>query len=307
MKKGNNIWLIFIVIFILAGLAFDPLKQNASKLGRSGGSQFGSSISNPNNDKSPEEDIKSAEAEVVRLQKELEKRQEESTRSPYYQKIGVDFINGLNDPDPDQEFITLYTYLEKGETVNITGWFLKSSVTGNFVKIGKATLLPFPYSKADSDIVLKQNDRVILTKGFSPIGISFRTNKCTGYFEENRTFYPPLYQVCPDAKDEKLPRFSSIEDRNDECLDIIERLPRCETVNQQYLRDLPDTVPSTCKNYMQTQINYNTCVANHFDDTDFPGNEYRVYFNRFGELWRTRHDTIILYDREGLIVGKIEY
>ncbi|KKP80075.1 MAG: hypothetical protein UR80_C0039G0014, partial [Parcubacteria group bacterium GW2011_GWB1_35_5] len=70
---------------------------------------------------------------------------------------------------------------------------------------------------------------------------------------------------------------------------------------------LPDTISLACKNYITTQINYNTCVATHLGDTDFPGNQYRIYLNKFGPLWRTTHDTINLYDENGLIVDTIDY
>ena len=216
-------------------------------------------------------------------------------------------ISGLYGDDPNQEYISLYANLEKNEVVKITGWYLKSEVTGYYAVIGKASLLPFPFTKTDNDVVLGSGDRVYLTKGFSPIGISFRTNKCTGYFEENRTFVPGLSLDCPRPEGEKLPNFSNVYDRNDECLDIIESISRCTTISSQYIRDLPDTVSESCKTYITTQINYNSCVAKHFGDTNFPGNEYRVFLNKFGPLWRQRYDKINLHDKNGLIVDSVSY
>ena len=168
-------------------------------------------------------------------------------------------------------------------------------------------MLPFPFTKNDSAVILQQNDRVILTKGFSPIGISFRTNKCTGYFEENRTFNPNLPMNCPLARDEKLPNFSDVYDRNNECIKVIDQIGRCTTKGSSFIRYLPDTISSACKNYITTQINYNSCVAKYFSNTDFPGNEYRIFLNKFGPLWRTTHDTINLHDENGLIVDSISY
>jgi hypothetical protein len=156
-------------------------------------------------------------------------------------------------------------------------------------------------------VILQKGDRAYLTKGFSPIGISFRTNKCTGYFEENRTFYPSLPTECPRASDEKLPTFSSDLDRNDECLDLIDRIGACTTKGGEFIRDLPDTVTQSCKTYITTQVNYNSCVANHFSDSDFPGREYRIFFNKFGPLWRTAHDKINLLDESGLVVDTVSW
>lgn len=269
-------FIILLVLFILVGLAYGPMKKGS--LNRT---------NNPRN---------------TSVSKTTD-----NNHSPYYGKIRMSNISGLNQDDPNQEYINLSIYLDEKETVKITGWYLKSEVTGYYILIGKAALLPFPSTKTESDVVLQDGDRVYLVKGFSPIGVSFRTNKCTGYFEENRTFYPSLPTECPRPIDEKLPTFSSNLDANDECINTIERISRCTTKGSAFIRDLPDTVPESCKTYITTQINYNTCVALHFNDANFPGNEYHIYLNKFGPLWRKTHDKINLHDQNGLVVDTISY
>jgi len=180
-------------------------------------------------------------------------------------------------------------------------------MTGNSVAIPGAELLPFPQTRTATNIILKQGDRVYVNKGFSPVGISFRTNKCTGYFTENRTFVPGIPMQCPSAKDENLPRFSSDYDLNNDCLNTIAEIPQCTTVSNTFIRDLPDNVVQSCKDYMTTQINYNECVTSHENDADFAGNEYHIYLNMLGPLWRTRSDKIDLYDQDGLMVDTISY
>lgn len=305
--------LLIIGVFVLIGLSFQPLKENLQENQRKAKSTSGSNQSSIGNstadysssNKDISEEIAEAERKIEKLEKELEKKIEESKRSPYYGKIRTSGISGIGNSDPNREYLTLYTSLDNKEKINITGWYLKSEVTGYYAIIGKASLLPFPFARTESDIVLQKGDRVYINKGFSPIGISFRTNICTGYFEENREFIPGLERSCPRAKDENLPTFSSVYDRNDECIRIIENIPRCTTRNGQYFRDLPDTVPSTCREYIDTNVNYNACVAKHFSDTNFPGDEYRVYLNKFGPLWRTSREKINLHDSNGLIVDTI--
>lgn len=310
--------IIVLVLFILIGFAYSPLKKaRLSKSESTSTSSIGKSSDPAENsrgnigytsNKVVAEDIKEAEKAIEKLEKSLGQTLEKRKRSPYYSKVRMSSnISGLRQNNPSKEYVTLSTSLEKTETIKITGWYLKSEVTGYYAIIGKASLLPFPFTKNESDVILQQKDRVILTKGFSPIGISFRTNKCTGYFEENRTFTPSLSLRCPRAKDENLPQFSSILDRNEECEKIIGKISRCTTKGNEFIRDLPDTVTSSCKTYITTQINYNSCVAKHFSDTNFPGNEYRLYLNKFGPLWRTTHDTINLHDENGLIVDSISY
>lgn len=309
MKESKEPILIILVLFILVGLAYGPAKHS-SQTKNSGTQNISSSVGegpaySPNKDVA--EGIKKAEEEIKRLEQNAEKKMEEAKRSPYYGKVRMSSISGVYTNDPNEEYIYLYTNLNSNEILNITGWYLKSEVTGYYAMIGKVALLPFPFTHTESDIILSQEDRVVLSKGFSPIGISFRTNKCTGYFEENRNFSPSLSLECPLPRDEKLPKFSSDYDRNDECIDIIERMPRCVTYGTEFTRDLPDTVSESCKTYITTQINYNICVARHFGDTDFPGSEYRVFLNKFGPLWREKREKINLHDISGLIVDTISF
>ena len=304
--------LIILVLFILLGLAYGPFQVSKGAVTKRSNTdtsivnETSSSLGTSPNKKVAEQ-IKDAEEEIKKLEKNLAEQTLASKRSPYYGKVVMSQISRVNTEDPSSEYISLSTYLEDNQTIKITDWYLKSEVTGYYAVIGKASLLPFPFTKTESNITLQQNDRVYLIKGFSPIGISFRTNACTGYFEENKNFTPSLPRECPRPINEDLPKFSSIPDRNDECIDILESIPRCTTKGNEFIRDQADTVTQSCKTYITTQINYNSCVAKHFSDTDFPGNEYRVYLNKFGSLWRDRNETINLYDQNGLVVDSISY
>lgn len=304
--------LVIILIIVILGLTYKPMQDSSSRrlvrAGRATETAIGDKSSpNATSNKEIAEQIKKIEKEISKLGKDFGKEAISAVRSPYYGKVTMSRISGVRRNDPNKEYFSLNTKLAKNETVKITGWYFKSEVTGYFAVIGKAAVLPFPFTKTEEDIVLQHGDRVYVVKGFSPIGISFRTNKCTGYFEENRSFYPSLPRQCPLPKDEKLPVFSTNLDWDEECREIIEDIPRCTTVGNEFIRDLPDTVPYSCKVYMTTQINYNTCVAKHFGDTDFPGDQYRVYLNKFGPLWREKNETITLYDQNGLPVDSISY
>ncbi len=308
MKDSKEPVIIILVLFLIVGLAYSPLKKQAAER-KANSTQTSSAVSEtPSNasvssNKPVAESIKDIESEI----KSINTNVETTNRSPYYGKVRMSGIAYRNAEDPNQEYISLYTNLQTTETIKITGWYFKSELTGNFAYIPKASLLPFPFTKSETDVSLQQGDTVYITKGFSPIGISFRTNSCTGYFNENRTFYPQLSQQCPLVRDEKLPTFSSNIDKQEECENIINQIPRCTTRNGEYLYDLPDTVETSCKNYIQVKVGYNACVATHFGDTSFPGNEYRLFLNHFGPLWRTTHDKINLHDENGLVVDTTTY
>lgn len=297
--------LILVAIFIFLGFAWDSVTAPKEQRVNSGSSTISRQKEGSNQETT--KDLKGIKREVDNLEEEVEGLIEKSKRSPYWGKIRMSNISGLRQSDPSREYFYLSTNLDNNETVNISGWYLKSEVTGYGAIIGQASLLPFPFNKSESDIILQKGDRVYVVKGFSPIGISFRTNKCTGYFEEDRTFVPSLPQQCPRIKDENLPTFSTNRDLNDRCLEIIDRIPRCQTRDSWYIHNLEDDIINSCKDYIREQVNYNTCVALHIGDLDFPDDQYRVYLNKFGPLWRERSDTINLHDQNDLIVDTIDW
>jgi hypothetical protein len=315
MGKNSDGIIIAVVLFLIVGLSWDQAKNAASGESASTSlfgeySESGSSIGGePVTDEDIVEQIGKTSEAISKVQADFEEEAEKKNRSIYYGKVLLSYPAYLNDPDPSMEYISITTYLNRGEKVNITGWVLKSDRSGNNATIGKASVLPYPYVKGKDDVILSSGDRAYIVKGFSPINTSFRTNKCTGYFNENRTFYPYLARECPLPRDELenevLPQFSSVLDRDDECKDLINGLQRCSVPTG--LSRLPDTVTSSCKTFMQTQVNYNACVANHLGDTDFRGNEWFIYLERFGPLWRDKRETIKLYDRLGLLVHEISY
>ncbi len=291
MKESKDGILTLFVIFILVGLAWQPVKdsQKNAKNNQHNNQQISPITSPP----------------LIQTENQIKV---DKTRSPYFDKVSMSYVSSLNNPNPSSEFISLYTNLEAGEKVNVTGWRLESERSGNSVKIGQASVLPYPNTKNYEDVVLKQGDIVYLVKGFSPVGISFRTNKCSGFFAEDRAFYPSLQRACPSPSKESLPRFSNNLDQDDECRTLIERIPACTTpATSINFTKLSDTLPQSCKDYLKTKINYNTCLATHFNDSDFALREWYVYLNIFGPLWRDKYEKITLYDNSGLVVSSFSY
>src|SRR3989344_521090 len=305
--KGNKDGIVIIVaIVIIMGLGWDNFKGSYS--GSGGGSFFGtSSINNSPQNYEEEKEASTAIEQIQNAEKtveEIEKKVGELNRSPYYGKFYLYSPAGLGDPDPSKEYFTLNNNLQKNEYVDITGWYFKSTVTNNTAVIGKASTLPFPYIKGTENIVVKQGESIYIIKGFSPINTSFRTNKCTGYFAQDRTFYPYIGRQCPSADDVDLPTFSSDMDENDRCLDYIDRIQVC--TEPRNLNKIEPPLPSGCRIYLETKINYNSCVANYKYDSDFAGREWYIYLERFGPLWRNKRETIQLRDREGLLISEVK-
>ena len=296
MGKNKDAIVILLVIFILLGLAWEPIKNGQFKnTATSTSSNQEKTVYDPYGNPYPSDNYSNSYNQSPSNLYPNEPTRP-SNESPYKGKVSLSYVSNLNNPNPSSEYITLNTSISKNETVDITGWTLKSSRTGNWVKLGGASILPLIrpsdnqiFGSNYQDVLLKQGDVVYVVKGFSPIGISFRSNKCSGYLGERKTFTPYLSRTCPLAKNEELPQFSIYLDQDDECQQLISTIPVCRTP-QSYMNfsKLSDTLPQTCINYLKTQINYNTCVANHIGDSNFAGREWYLYANVLGPLWRSQ-------------------
>ncbi|HEY4517304.1 MAG TPA: hypothetical protein VJI74_00220 [Candidatus Paceibacterota bacterium] len=199
---------------------------------------------------------------------------------------------------PGEEYLRLRAV---GASVNITGWKLRSRTSGNAVTIGKGAALAYSAQvNYESDIILKSGDEALLTSGRSPVGVSFRTNICSGYFEQFQDFTPPLFSNCPLPRDE----LSLVGPNNlsDSCINVIESMPPCRMEISP-----PTDISPECSAFIIDKINYSQCVLNHKSDADFAGTEWRVFLNQDKELWKERRETIDLIDRSGTIVSTLTY
>ncbi|MCH7529658.1 hypothetical protein IIB50_00875 [Patescibacteria group bacterium] len=203
----------------------------------------------------------------------------------------------------DEEYITLRASRNNSENIRISDWYIESLITKRRVRIGGASSLPRSGAvNRETPIFLPPSEKVIITTGKSPTGISFRTNKCTGYFEQFQDFTPRLDRSCPYPEDELID-FSSIPATDDACFDFVEDLSRCEAV----LETLPLTMSPQCNQFITKNLNYNGCVANHRNDADFFEDEWRIFLKRENELWRERRETLHLLDENGKIVDTYSY
>lgn len=207
--------------------------------------------------------------------------------------------------DPDDEYVEIIASSENTGKLLITGWSLEGK-RGFNISIGKGVSLISPnLTTSGQSIYLDPGAKAVITTGFSPVGYSFRLNKCTGFFEESNSFTPRLPKECPYPKDEELPK--SIEN-NDDCLDLIEKIGRCQTVDlNPFTSSFPSALYSpSCVNYLAT-INYGACVATYKGDSDFYKNEWRVFLNRNSDLWKSRRETIKLFDGAGQEIDSYSY
>lgn len=224
--------------------------------------------------------------------------------SPYRGVVTMNhYISGADADNPKDEYVELFVAQNAGLPINVTGWRLVSAATGETGVVPRGTEVPVSGSvNVLQDIVLSPGERALLISGRSPIGTSFRENKCIGYLGTFQSFSPPLPRSCPDPSTELATFYGSSYLRDTDCIDEVDRLSRCETVT-----DPPENVPQSCKNFMEKYFSYNGCVAAHKNDPDFAGDEWRIYLGAYGSLWRDRHEVLKLLDANGKTVDAFSY
>jgi hypothetical protein len=183
--------------------------------------------------------------------------------------------------------------------ISITGWKLKSTKTGKSIilKQGVKTIYglnsDLNYIK---DISVSDGDQIIIATKESPIGFSFKNNKCIGFFENDYNFTPSLNNDCPDLNT-NLP-----DNLDEECVEYIENLNHCEAPKQ-----IPTRLENNCNEYITNKINYKTCVLKHKQDSDFYKNEWRIFLNRKNEYWKQNNEEIQLLDKNEKIIDVLSY
>jgi hypothetical protein len=246
--------------------------------------------------------IEQVRKEIKDVEDALRKLEAEKDRSAYSSAVVFERA-AAQTSDPAREYLIVRTNTSGvNEPINITGWRIASLITGRSAQIGRAADKPYlgRVNQLD-DIVLSAGSRVYINTGHSPTGISMRLNRCTGYFEQFQNWTPGLPRECPAAK---TPGYFPYPPNalSDECLDYIERIPRCT---------MPTSVPlfleNACGEWIQEHFNYSACVDEHSSDQGFYKNEWRLYLERDEELWKAKREVIELRDHEGKLVGSVSY
>jgi hypothetical protein len=230
-----------------------------------------------------------------------------SAASPYRDIVTLStYVSNASSTDAREEYVRLSVTSSASAPVDITGWVLKSGATSRQATIPRGTAIPTSgVVNAASDIVLRPGDSAVIVSGESPVGASFRENKCIGYLGSYQRFTPSLPVDCPSAEDELAAEYGKPYIHDPDCIDYADSLPRCRIPTRSGSRNLT----LTCQEFLETHLNYNDCVVYHASDEDFNGTSWRIYLGRDDDepLWRTRHEVVELLDRYGKTVDAFSY
>lgn len=213
------------------------------------------------------------------------------------------YVSGAGSSNPDDEYVELSVADNANVPVDISGWTISSGATGSGAVIPKGTEVPTSgVINAAQDIILTPGEKALLISGQSPIGASFRENKCIGYFSAYQHFSPPLPQNCPTPSDELMANYGSDYIRDNTCIDYVKTLTRCEPSITP-----PTYVTSACQSFLVNYLNYNGCIKAHQSDADFEGDTWRVYLGHTASMWRTQNELVKLVDKDGNTVDAFSY
>ena len=247
--------------------------------------------------------VQQAAEDVGELEKQLAEAKKFGEPSVYRGLVTVErYSSGPIATTAKDESVSIRLSSRATENVRIDGWKLVSSVTGQSATIPQGTETPRSgVINASEPVVLRPGDTATISTGRSPIGASFRENRCIGYFEQYQKFTPSLPNTCPAPEDE-FNRFYNAPLRDDACRVFIKNIPRCTLV-----ASIPPEFASTCGGFIGTYLNYNGCIAAHGSERDFLGTSWRIFFGRDTELWKAKYETIKLLDRDGRTVDLYAY
>ena len=224
--------------------------------------------------------------------------------SPYRGIVSMNhYVSGAGSIDPKNEYIELAVAQNATVPVDISGWTIKSDATGSAMIIPKGTEVPSSGTiNAAQDIILTAGVRALLISGQSPIGASFRENKCIGYFSTFQKFSPTLPQNCPTPSSEMPSFYGTGYIRDAVCIEYVNKLSRCQVALTP-----PAGTTSACQSFVVKYLNYNGCVSAHQSDADFAGDTWHIYLGRSNTMWRTQHEVVKLLDKDGKTVDAFSY
>jgi len=189
--------------------------------------------------------------------------------------------------------ISLYDYANGTGTIDVTGWQIKSNRGGEYIPTAVDLYDPSGLTAA-TDIRMQNGQTLNIYSDTSPFNL--RLNECIGYMQNANSFNPALPSNCP------YPNQSDIATLTGVCQQYIYSLNSCALPDMNNI-SIPQN-DYACRTYLEN-LNYGGCFAKHVNDSGFLSNEWRVWTG--GNVIDAIHDTVLLLDRNGLLVDLRQY
>ena len=252
----------------------------------------------------PGQQLQDLEAQYDQLNKAASDMRSFGTPSPYAGKITiVQDASGVRESETRDEYIEISANYSNTAPVSIESWMLESALSGARVRIPPVAS-PFIANVPNQvrGAELEPGGLAIVSSGFSPVGISFRENICSGYLEQFQSFSPPLSEECPSPSDVLPLTAENLQRYGDTCFDALNTTDVC-----RFPQNLPANISPSCRSYLTSNLSYDGCVSANRYRTAFQKNMWRIFLGSPAELWRNSHDAIRLLDAQGRTVSVFVY
>ncbi len=230
--------------------------------------------------------------------------------SPLYGKVVfTDKQWGLGVTDKEDEYITINALASNTNNINISGWSLQSMITGVRVYIQDAVDdVQMHTVNPTYEIELEPEQKAIINTIASPIGVSFKTNICTGYLGQFQEFEPGLEKNCPTPSEQMQPTISNIQLLGGECIEFATMLEPCTYLTTEIIDDSDVNASKACIEYLRTELTYTSCSARNSKATNYKDNaHWRIFLNQPATLWSMDYEVIRLLDEAGRTVSVYTY
>jgi len=233
------------------------------------------------------------------LAQQVAEAQQFGNPSPYRGQVHItDTYSGVTADDVSLEYLMLEADPGNTAPVVVSGWSLQSVYNNIRVTIPQGTRMFYSGAIPETSLIsVSAGEKIVVSSGVSPVGISFKENLCTGYLGQFQIFIPTLEERCPTAESEVLVNPATSRTADPECVAFAQSIPRC----QFYIGGPPD-VSDQCYSFIRNSMTYNGCVAMNKWRPSFAGDTWRVFLSRQKELWKQEHDVVRLLDQEGRVV-----
>lgn len=230
--------------------------------------------------------------------------------SPLRGTVLIGSISTPKSDDPTQEYIYISAPNNNNNSIDLTGWSLRSVVSDTRVYLPPATLILKMTEVNDTRPVhLAPGEYAVLNTGYSPISniaTSFHTNACIGYISEFYEFVPELESQCNNPKTSMPPTPQNVKTYGATCIDFLQKAEPCKS----YTNEMPKHLLPACKDFIARNFTYHHCLSGGINSVGydvFNNGGWYLYLNHSAELWRNNYEAIQLLDPSGLVVDVLQY
>jgi len=249
-----------------------------------------------------EERLNDLQGQYSDLEAKATRQRETGPTSPYAGSVSLS-IASASESDAADEYLVVEARGGSSASIQISGWSLQSMLTGKraIVPLGASVYILGSLNSV-RPVTLEPGTSAIVTTGFSPAGVSFRENRCTGYLSQNQSYEPPLANACPSPSESMPLNSDNLQRYGGDCIDHVRTIPQCT-----FTASIPENLSPACRSYIANTFSYNGCVQSRQADASFALDTWRIYLGHADELWSNSHDVIRLLDQYGQTVDSVTY